>query len=186
MSNPLSAFNWLDIVIFLILILSLGIGFMQGILRQVIGLAAFYIAITLGAQYHYALSDFIRRLLFQRTSPLLNSIAFFVIIVVVWLLISWLAFDAYRSTKIRFAPLLDQLGGSIISVATTIAALALILPVVKLMVSEPWPGAESAHQVFSMALNTSALVKQLVLLKGQLINAIAPWMPYGIPAIFDF
>jgi len=186
MPNPLAAFNWLDLVIFLIVGVSLAIGFMQGILRQVIGLAAFYIAITLAAQYYAPLSDFVQRILFQPTSRFLNAITFFVIVVVVWLLITWLAFDAYRSTKFHFLPAIDQLGGSLVSLATTLAALALIAPVVNFMVSEPWPGAEVVQQTLSSAFKTSVLVKQLLLLKDHLINAITPWLPYGIPSIFKF
>jgi uncharacterized membrane protein required for colicin V production len=186
MSNPLAAYNWLDLTIFLILLAALGLGFVQGILRQVIGLAAFYIAIILGAQYYYSVSQFVRNVMFVRTNALLESITFFVIVIAAWLLLTWLAFDAYRSTKIRFAPLLDQLGGSIIGLATAVAALALLAPVINFMVSEPWTGAESAYQVFSSAMRTSVMVKQLILVKGQLINSLAPWMPYGVPSIFNF
>lgn len=186
MSNPLAAYNWLDLIIFLTLLFALALGFAQGILRQVIGLAAFYIAIILGAQYYYPASQFVRGIMFVRTNALLESIVFLVIVIAVWLLLTWLAFDAYRSTKIHFAPLLDQLGGSIIALATAVAALALIAPVVNFMVSEPWTGAENVYQIFSSAMRTSILVKQLLIMKGQLITAIEPWMPYGIPSIFQF
>jgi membrane protein required for colicin V production len=186
MSNPLAAYNWLDLTIFLLLLTALAVGFAQGILRQVIGLAAFYIAIILGAQYYYPLSEFVRGVLFVRTNALLESIVFLVIVIAVWMLLTWLAFDAYRSTKIHFAPLLDQLGGSVVALATIVAALALIAPVINFMVSEPWTGAENAHQVFSSAMRTSVLVKQLLVMKVQLISAIEPWMPYGIPSIFNF
>lgn len=186
MSNPLAAYNWLDLTIFFIMLAALAVGFAQGILRQVINLAAFYIAIILGAQYYYPASQFLRGIMFVRTNPLLESIVFLVIVIAVWMLLTWLAFDAYRQTKIHFAPLLDQLGGSVIALATLVAALALIAPVVSFMISEPWTGAENAYQIFASAMRTSVLVKQLLVLKGQLIAAITPWMPYGIPSILAF
>lgn len=186
MSNPLAAYNWLDLIIFLIMLGALAVGFAQGILRQVINLAAFYIALILGAQYYYSLSEFVRGIMFVPTNALLESIVFLVIVIAVWLLLTWLAFDAYRSTKIHFVPLVDQLGGSIIALATVIAALALIAPVINFMVSEPWTNAENAYQLFSSAMRTSVLVRQLLVLKVQLITAVEPWMPYGIPSIFSF
>lgn len=186
MSNPLGAYNWLDLTIFLLLIAALAVGFAQGILRQVINLAAFYIAIILGAQYYYPASQFVRGIMFVRTNPLLESIVFLVIVIAIWMLLTWLAFDAYRQTKIHFAPLIDQLGGSVIAFATIIAALALIAPVVSFMTSEPWKGAENAHQIISAAMQTSVLFKQLLAMKGQLLAAIEPWMPYGIPSILTF
>ena len=41
---------WLDVVILFLLVLGLGIGYAQGLVRQAIGLAALYIGAILGAQ----------------------------------------------------------------------------------------------------------------------------------------
>ena len=181
----LGGINWVDLIIFLLAMISLVVGFVQGMLRQVIGLAALYIATILGTQYYTVLGDFIRSIMFQPTSRFLNALSFFFIVIVVWSLISWLAFDAYSSTKLRFFPLLDQLGGSLLSFATAISAITLILPVIAFMVGDPWPGNESYRVILQAGLQTSRLVPYFENLKPLLLSALLPWLPLGLPSLFN-
>ncbi len=181
----LGGLNWLDLVLLLVAIISLGVGFAQGMLRQIIGLAALYIATILGAQYHNPVSNFIRAILFQPTSRFLTAIAFFIIVIAVWSLITWLAFDAYRDTKIKLVPLIDQFGGSVLGLTTTIVTLTLILPVVAFAVTEPWPGNEALQFAISTGLRTSRLVPLFDALKPMILSTLGPWMPLGLPSIFN-
>ena len=182
----LGGFNWLDLVILLLLIVSLGIGYVQGLLRQIIGLAALYIATILGTQYHTILSGWIRFIIFQPSpSKFLNALSFFIIVFVVWSVISWLVYDVYRSAKLRLFPLIDQLGGSIIGLVTAVCAITMILPVIAFAVSEPWPWSEAARFSVAAGLQTSRLVSVFDSFKYLLLNAIGPWLPAGLPSIFN-
>lgn len=181
----LSGLNWIDLILLLLIITSLAIGFAQGMLRQMIGLAALYVAMILAAQYYIPVGDFIRAIMFQPTSRFLNAISFFIIVVVVWSLISWMAFDVYSSTKLRLFPLIDQLGGSILSLTTAIVALTLILPVIFFMVGEPWPNNETWRSGIEMGLQASRLVPIFTAMKPALLSALAPWLPVGLPSIFN-
>lgn len=181
----LGGLNWVDLIVLLALLTSLGIGFAQGMLRQVIGIAALYIATILGAQYYTALSNFIRAIIFQPTSRFLNVIAFLIIVIAVWSLISWLAFDAYSTTKIRLIPILDQLGGSLLAMVSTTATLVLLLPVIAFALEDPWPGNEAVRISLQLGLDTSRLVPLIYGLKPLILSAIAPWLPAGLPSIFN-
>ena len=181
----LGGLNWVDLIVLFLAIAALAIGFAQGMLRQVIGLAAFYIATILGAQYYTLMGDFIRALMFQPTSRFLNAISFFIIVVVVWSLISWLAFDAYSSTKLRLFPLVDQLGGSILSLATVVATLTLVLPVFAFAVGETWPGNETLRVIVDAGLHTSRLVPFFEALKPIILSGLLPWLPMGLPSLFN-
>jgi uncharacterized membrane protein required for colicin V production len=181
----LSGLNWIDLILLLLIITSLAIGFAQGMLRQMIGLAALYIAMILAAQYYIPVSNFIRAVMFQPTSRFLNAISFFIIVVVVWSLISWMAFDVYSSTKLRLLPLIDQLGGSILSLVAVIAALTLVLPVIFFMVGESWPSNETVRSGIELGLQTSRLVPIFTALKPTLLGSLAPWLPIGLPSIFN-
>jgi len=180
-----SGLDWIDWILILLIITSLGIGFAQGMLRQIIGLAALYIAMILAAQYYVAVSDLIRAVIFQPTNRFLNAIAFFIIAVVVWSLISWMAFDAYRSTKVRLFPLLDQFGGSILSLVSAIVALTLILPVILFMVGEPWPGNETIRVGIESGMQASRLVPLFTAIKPAILSSLSPWLPMGLPSIFN-
>ena len=181
----LGGLNWIDLIILFLVLSSLAVGFAQGMLRQIIGLAALYVATILATQYYTTVGDFIRAIIFQPTSRFLNAISFFVIVVVVWLLISWLAFDAYSSTKVRLFPLLDQLGGSILSLVTLIAILSLTLPIITFVVGETWPGNEATRASIEQGLLTARLVPVFEVLKPLFLSGILPWLPHGLPSIFN-
>ena len=181
----LSVLNWIDLILLLLIVTSLAIGFAQGMLRQIIGLAALYIAMILAAQYYILVGDLIRAIMFQPTSRFLNAIAFFIIVIVVWSLISWMAFDAYGSTKLRLFPLIDQLGGSILSLTTVMVALTLVLPVIFFMVGEPWPGNETWRSGIELGLQASRLVPIFTSMKLAILSSLAPWLPIGLPSIFN-
>lgn len=181
----LTAFNPLDWTILLILTGALVIGYVQGILRQVIWLASLYIAMVLATQYHRVVGDWIRYLTFQsHPSRIVNAVAFLIIVVVVAFLLSWLATDAYPAQKIKIFPMLNQLGGSILAIITTIMLLGLLLRILQFAVSEPWPQNESLRLSVVQFLQTSLLVPSLQSLQEPLVKTIVPWLPgQMIPAI---
>jgi uncharacterized membrane protein required for colicin V production len=181
----LTAFNGLDWIILGVITFALVIGYIQGILRQVIWLAALYIATILATQYHSLVGDWIRQLTFQaHPSRIVNSVTFLIIVIVISFLLSWLAADAYPTEKLKIFPLLNQVGGSILAVITTIVLLSVILRIVNFAVSETWPGNESIRLVIINNLRTSLLVPSLDALKEPIIKIILPWLPGQIlPAI---
>ncbi len=184
--NLIGGFNWLDFLIFFLVILSMAVGFAQGLLRQVIGLAALYIGSILGAQYYTVISDFVRTLSSQTSSTrFLNAFSFFVILIFVTLLINWLAYDAYRSTKIRLIPLVDQLGGTLLGLVTMMIMLSIALPVISFSTSEPWPWSETTRQFIIGGLGTSRLLPVFDSFKPLLLEALTPWLPSGLPSVFD-
>lgn len=184
--NLIGGFNWLDILIFFLIIMSMAVGFAQGLLRQVIGLAALYIGAILGAQYYTVIGDIIRTLSLQTSSNrFLNAFSFFVILIFVTSVINWLAYDAYRSTRIRLVPLIDQLGGTLLGLATMMILLSIVLPVISFSTSEPWPWSETARQFILDGLGTSHLLPIFDNFKPLLLNALRPWLPSGLPSLFD-
>lgn len=183
--NVLGGFNWLDILIFLLLILGLGIGYAQGLLRQMIGLAALYIGTILGAQYFFVVSGWMRALFTTAPSRFINALAFLIILGVVTTLINWLAYDAYHSMKLRLLPLVDHLGGSLLGLITAVTIISLALPLMTFATGEPWPWAEPTRLLIIAGLQTSRLLPIFDSLKLTLLNVLAPWLPSGLPSIFN-
>lgn len=181
----LGGLNWLDLLILVTLIVGLGIGYVQGLLRQVIGLAALYVGAILGAQYFTVVAGWIRVIFSQAPSKFINALAFFIILGVVASVINWLFFDAYRSTRLRLFPLIDHLGGSWLGFATTVITISLALPVITFAVGEPWPLSEPTRFLVSAGLQTSRLVPVFDLLKPSLLDTLGPWLPGGLPSIFN-
>lgn len=184
--NLIAGFNWLDFLIFFLILVGMGIGFATGLLRQVISLAALYIGAVLGAQYYTVIADRIRSFAPQSSSDrFLSAFAFIVVLVVVTSIINWLAFDAYRSTQIRLVPLLDQLGGTVIALVTVTISLSLLLPVLTFATGEPWPWSEATRQFVLSGLDSSHVLPFFDQLKPLLLTALRPWLPAGLPALFN-
>lgn len=181
----LAGFNWMDLIIVLIAVFSLVIGYVQGMLRQFVWLAALYIAMILGAQYHSLVGSWIRALTFQtHPSRIVNVVAFLIIVIVVSFLLSWLASDAYPTEKLKLFPLVNQIGGSILALATTVAAISILLWVIRFSVGEPWPGNEAIRFALTSGLQTSLLVPFFDELKGPLLETIKLWLP-TLPSLFN-
>ncbi len=184
MSLP-GGFNWLDVLLLLLLFASLVVGYAQGVLRQLIGLAALYVAAILGAQYHVLVGNAFRMVLTQVPSRFINGLAFFTIIIVVGGLVSLLALDAYQSIRLSIYPVIDHLGGSVVSLCTLVLAITLCLPVLSFTTLEMWPTMEPARLFVVDGLRTSNLLVLFETLKPLLLGLLRPWLPGGLPSIFN-
>lgn len=179
-------FNWIDAVIILILAGGSLVGYTQGLLRQVIGLASLYLAAIVATQYYVAVSNLINNMFFQAPSRFVSVIAFLIVFFGVTSLINLLAADAYSMTKLHLFPTVDQLGGSFIGLVTVIILLVLLLPILLFVLGEPLPYLENFRAGLVNGLDSSRLVPEIVSYRRDLLNAIAPWMPNGqIPSIFN-
>ncbi len=181
----LGGFNWLDGLLVFMLFASLTIGYGQGLLRQSMGLAALYIGAILGAQYHTVLANGIRYVFYGVPPRFVNGLAFFIILVLVTALVSWLAFDAYQATKISLFPVVDHLGGSVVGLLTALVTISLCLPVLSFTALEVWPTAEPARLFINEALDGSRMLVVFETLKPVLLSALIPWLPGGLPSIFN-
>ncbi len=176
---------WLDIVILLLLIVGLAIGYAQGLVRQVIGLAALYIGAILGAQYYTVVAGWVHALFPGPSSRAVNAFGFFVILIAVVSLLNWLAFDAYHATKLNLFPLIDHMGGSILGLITTVIIISFCVPILTFATGEPWPWSEAARYNLITGLQSSRFLVVFQLFTPGLLGTLAPWLPNGLPSIFN-
>jgi len=101
-------FNWLDIVIFIVVLASLILGLIKGFIRQIVGLAAVIVGFLLAAKYYLPASRVVERVIDAHGWSQL--IAFLVVFIAV-LLAGWLI--AFLLSKLIRGPLkfLDHLVG---------------------------------------------------------------------------
>jgi uncharacterized membrane protein required for colicin V production len=181
----LGGFNWLDILILISLVIGLGVGYVQGLLRQTLGLAALYVGAILGAQYYTVVSGFIHYTFPDVPIRFVNAIGFFVILMLVASVMNWLAFDAYRVTKLKLFPLLDHFVGSLVGLITTMIVVSIFFPILTFTTGEGWPLAESIRYLIVDGLQTSRLLFVFTILEPGLLNALGPWLPGGLPSLFN-
>lgn len=181
----IGGFNWFDILLYIFLGFGLTVGYTQGLLRQIIGLAALYVATIIATQYFISFAVFLRSTFFLADSRLLSAVAFLLILLGITAIINFLAADAYRLTKLRMFPLIDHLGGSVLGLITIVITLTLILPIVIFVTSEPLPYLDPVRSGIAQGMQTSHLMPFFQVIKLIVLNAISPWIPGGLPSIFS-
>jgi hypothetical protein len=65
-------------------------------------------------------------------------------------------------------------------------ATALVVPVARFAVLDPWVGNEPIRFFFLEAFKSSNWITLFDSLTPIILDAIKPWLPQGMPAIFDF
>ena len=179
-------FNWFDIAIFLIVAVGLLVGYTQGLLRQIIGLASLYLATIVATQYYIPFSNLIYGGMGIAPSRFVSLVSFVVIFFGLSTLINILVSDAYQMIRLRIFPTLDQFGGSFLGLVTYVILLSLFLPIMQFVSGEPLPFFDNLRAALIQGMQNSQLVPVFVFLRRDLLNAIAPWLPNGqIPSIFN-
>src|SRR5574341_756288 len=172
-------FNWFDLLILILLTLGVAIGYAPGVVRQIMGIAALYIATILAAQYFFVVAGWIRFVFTNAPIRIANALAFFIILSATLALINYLAADAYSSTRLEMFPLLDSFGGGTLGLATTFISIIVALPVLAFATSEPLPFLEPTRLLIAQGLEASRFVPLFASLKPALLNVLAPWLPGG-------
>lgn len=183
----MGGFNWLDLVIIVLLLTGMAIGFTQGLVRQLIGLVALYIALVLATQFFRPLSQMFGDALNAPPNTMSNAIAFFFILFLAMGLINYFALDAYKSTKLKIVPFVDQLTGMVLGVASMWIVISVAINVLNFAVNtQIWPGnSEITRVLIKNGLETSRLAEVTFSTLPMIVGTIRPWLPSGLPAIFD-
>lgn len=185
MTNLPGNFSWVDLVILLIVGAGVLVGYTQGLLRQIVGLGALYLSTILATQNFIGLSSWINNLFKLPSSRFVNVISFLFILLAIAALINLLAADAYRMTKLKIAPTLDQVGGSFLGLVTIMILLIFLIPILRFVTGEPFPYFETARTGIIQGMETSRIVPLILYYRPLVLGTISPWVPGGLPALFD-
>lgn len=178
--------NWVDSALILLLVLGLIIGYAQGLLRQVINLAAMYLGAILAAQYYQVLGASFKDMLSTTPGSALMAVAFFIIMFSVTAILNFLSFDAYRTTSLSLMPALDHLGGMVIGLVAAWILITLAVNVLLFATSaHSWATAEEFRQLMREGISGSQIASATVSTLPSILVTIKPWLPAGLPSIFN-
>lgn len=183
----MAGFNWFDFVIIVCLLTGMAIGYAQGLIRQLIGLAALYVALVLATQFFRFLSQTIANIMHTAPNTLFNMIAFFAIFFFALAIINFLALDAYRATRIRIAPWLDHTTGMIVGVISMWIIVSVSVSVLTFAVgTQGWLQAEATRKIVADGITNSRLAQLTQTTLPSIVTLLQPWLPSGLPALFQF
>jgi len=179
-------FNWFDILIIVLLLLGMAIGYSQGLIRQLIGLAAVYVALILATQFFRNLSQGLAGLLRVPPNTLSNMLAFFALFLLALTIINFLAQDAYKSTRLRILPFLDHISGMLLGVVSMWFIISILVSVMTFAVgTQTWLQGESTRQFLLNGLSNSRVAPLTESALSFVLVTLQPWLPGGLPALFS-
>jgi uncharacterized membrane protein required for colicin V production len=180
-------FNWIDFVLIGLLLVGLAVGYAQGFVRQLVGLAGIYVALVLATQFFVPLTLMFSSLTNTPPTTLSNMVCFFVILFTVMFIINLLGKDAYRSTKLKILPFADHLLGMVVGVVSMWILVAVIVNVLAFSVNTAnWGGqAEPYRLMLENGVNTSQIYQVTGSTLPMIVATIRVWFPGPFPAIFE-
>jgi uncharacterized membrane protein required for colicin V production len=161
-------------------------GWRQGLIRQLLGMAGFYIALVLGAQYHRLVGGWVMSIAPNATWVAVDTLAFLFFFIIVLLTFTWVGHRVYADTHIPFFALLDGLTGAVFGVLTACLQVIIALSLVRFVLSISWFEWESTRQVVLQIFRTSILEPIFIGAAPMLYVLIRPWLPSGLPALLSF
>jgi len=183
----MAGFNWFDLVLILLLLVGMSVGYSQGMVRQVIGLAALYISFVIATQFFQGASRIFSDLVNEPPTTLTNAVSFFGIFFLILAVVNFLGIDAYKMTRIRLVPILDHIGGMLLGVVSMWIILTIATNVTIFAVNtQGWTGnAEGFRLLLKTGLDNSRISEITVSTLPVIVATIRPWLPSGIPALFQ-
>jgi uncharacterized membrane protein required for colicin V production len=178
--------NGLDVIIVLVLIAGCLLGWAQGLLRQLLGLAGFYVALVLAAQYHRPVAQTILHLANGAVPVAIESISFLVIFGLGTLLFTWLGRQVYTDTHLSTQRVLDALGGVAFGTFSSGLECIIGLTMLRFVLSADWFLWEPYRQAILAAYRTADLPSLFLVSAPSVFNLIQPWLPTGLPGIFVY
>lgn len=182
----LSRLNTLDLAIVAVLVFGFLSGWIQGLLRQLMGLAAFYVALVLGAQYHRLVAGWLMSLAPGSIPVAADSLAFLAIFGLTTALFSFVGHHVYANTKLPLLTMMDGVGGGVFGLLTACLQVVIGLTVLKFLLGSNWFEWESTRQAMVAVSRASSVGPIFQASAPALIDLLRPWLPAGMPALFAF
>jgi len=178
----LSTVSWIDLVMVLVLVGSIGFGFHQGLLRQAVLLAAIYIATILSSQYYEQAAEWMA--VYLATDLEMDRVISFALLYVAFTVVAtWLIWSAYQQTRLPSVVMLDEAGGAALGGIIGVFVIGLTLTLAQYAAQAPWPAGGPVKELLHMGLVNSALDEFFRSAVPIIQAVIRPWLPSGLPAL---
>jgi uncharacterized membrane protein required for colicin V production len=176
--------NWFDLVLVVLVLLGVIVGYIQGLLRQLIGLLALYIGLVMASYFHGALERRIDFLVPKMAEVAQESLAFLAILAVVYAILHWLGQQAFPETRLATLGFLDQLGGMVIGFIVVGVQIGVGVLILKFLSGVSWLRGDTVRLAFVQAMEASPLVPAFQIYLTFVARTILPWLPAGLPTFF--
>ena len=171
--------------------------------RQLISLLIFYMSMVLTTRFYRLLLPYVNQLLSGAPTAIVESLLFTIILLLVFAILSLLILGfAMGQQKERrgtgynwkrpmdttgqsLVSTLDHLGGIAVGFVTVCVWIGIGLLIYNFLVNSAWADWESQRRVLLKDYHTSALVPVFRIFLPYVLRTIEPWLPGGLPVMFQ-
>jgi predicted membrane protein len=192
----------LDIVMLVALVAGSLNGLRVGALRQLASLVTLYLSVILTTRFYGLLLGPVKRLLVDAPSSMVEGVLFFVLLIIVFAILSVLflmiAFPERRrrgQNKVNWrdpnrvpgeglAKTLNHLGGLALGFITASLWIGVGVMIYRFIIGASWLNWESYRTALSADYGKSVLLTVFKTFVPYVIGIIEPWFPSGLPTLF--
>jgi len=176
--------NWFDFVLVVIVLVGVIAGYMQGLLRQLTGLIAFYIGLVMASYFHGTVEGWIDYFAPKMANVAQESLAFLAILALAYAILHWLGRQAFPETRLTALGFLDQLGGVMIGFLVVGIQIGVGVLILRFVSGVSWIRGDTVRLAFAQAIDTSYLVPNFQIYLNLVARTLIPWLPGGLPTFF--
>ena len=174
-----------DILMMIVVLGGMLFGFSTGFVRQALNIAGLFFGMLLASYFYPSYTRWAAQTLKSGDSLSRNTLLFFVIFLLVWLLVNFGAYFSFRA-RAQFLPAsLDRLLGMVLGLVTGLALASLLVLLLQYAVLVPWPENNALRLSIHDMVRASAVKPFLISLVPALAGLLKPLLPYGLPAFFS-
>lgn len=178
--------NWLDALLILLILTGVGIGFLQGLIRQVLNFLSLYVALAMASYFHLGLGDWLQFLAGNISPEVKVVFSFLTLLTFGYIVLIALSQRAFPETSLEGLRMMDQLGGLILGFFLISLQIGVALRIFEILGSAFWFQAEGLRLAIQRAMTTSALVPFFRAYLLVIAQTLIPLLPAGLPRFFDF
>jgi membrane protein required for colicin V production len=178
----------LDILIIIILAVGMFLGFMRGLLRQIVGLISLYLTVLLAGFMYPLLGQGIQVLGPNMSTTATEAIAFALLMLLGYTTLNFSIYSSYKETKLPIPGVLNQIGGMMLGFFLTCLWIGLGLIVINFVAGgKPWLAYDGVRQFLASMLHGSAMLRIFTIFLSVAFITLEPWFYFfgGLPPIFD-
>jgi len=175
--------NWFDVVLVVLFIVGLMGGYLQGLIRQALSLAAVACGIILATYAFIPLAAWFA-FMFPDTAVTITDTGGFLLALL--LLVTGLEIAQRKSvpsSRILAIGRLDRIAGLLVAVVAVILQLSIFILFLKFLVMLPWPTGGTFRLLLAQGMSSSALASALYGLLVALVTVVGALLPEGRPRL---
>ncbi|MDH4208282.1 MAG: CvpA family protein [Anaerolineae bacterium] len=173
--------NWLDIVVAVLFAVGLTGGYLQGLIRQALSLAAILCALILATFLRVPGAGLLAYPYPDMAATTRETIAFLFLAVALVVALEAIQRKALPDTHLLSIGVLDRFAGLLVAIATVPFQLGLAFLILGYLLPIHWPAGDAVRQVLLSGQESSVLMPALNNLLLALLTAVGHLLPEGTP-----